>query len=239
MITETLERIIKFMLWLLYTDYINESIKTTAYVKFLKWYVWVVFFAIICIDIGFYLAFILFDIFWMQWLMLGVAAGAGFYFGNEVRKIIRRKIGTHQDIYHVNISRLRSILIRRNIKTRNQIDLLLEQINEELPKLKTSEPLLKPIYSVSTIIIIPIILVIVKWVIDKNSNGIYLVILLVLITIMVASLYYMIKPLLEDLLDREYKRMLKLKQMLEDIRIIDDLIDKQSKIKDLILKIGS
>jgi Na+/melibiose symporter-like transporter len=101
------------------------------------------------------------------------------------------------------------------------LNLLIEQIDEELPKLKTIESLIKPFYSLSTIVVIPIVTMLVKWILDsKEAEGAYLVILILFMIIMIFSLFYMIKPLLEELLDLEYKRMSKLKQMIKDIKII-------------------
>jgi hypothetical protein len=209
------------MIWLLYSDYLKESLKTATYMKFLKWYVWVIFSVLMLIDVGLFFAFIVNDIIWLQWVMFIIAALAGLYFGNEIRKVIYNRVGTHEEVYNRNVIILRGILVRRSLHSREQVDLLIEQIDEELPKLKTSDSLLKPIYTFSTIVFIPIITLLVKWILDKHSNEVYLVILIVLIAVMVFSLYYMVKPLLEELLDLEYKRMTKLKQMIQDIRVID------------------
>lgn len=210
-----------YMVWLLYSDYLKESLKTATYIKYLKWYVWVIFLILLLIDVGLYITYLVYSINWLQIVMFVVSIIAGLYFGNEIRKIVTNRVGTYEDVYFNNLAILRNILERRKLYSSNQLNLLIEQIDEELPKLKTTESLIKPFYTLSTIIVIPIVTMLVKWILDsKEAEGAYLVILIFLIIIMIFSLFYMIKPLLEELLDLEYKRMSKLKQMIKDIKII-------------------
>lgn len=150
-----------------------------------------------------------------------MAAGGGLYFGNELRKTVIKHVGTSEDIYDHNIITLKQILNKRKINKLSQIDILLEQMKDELPRLKVSESILKPFYTISTVLLIPTVAMLTKWLLDKYTNGLIVVIQITALIVMIFCLFYMLKPLIEQILDVTYWRMKKLQQMLQDIKLID------------------
>ena len=211
------------MLWLLYADYYKSSIKTNSYIRYLNWYVWVIFSFIMLLTIGLYVAFIFYQVQWLQIIMGISGAVGGLYFGNELRKTVNKHVGTFEDVYDKNIITLRNILENRKVYSSAQIDHLINQINDELPELKVSENILKPYYTISTVLLIPTLTILTKWLLDKQTNGVITVIMITALLVMVFSLFYMLKPLLEQVLDATFWRMKKLQIMLQDIKLIDFL----------------
>lgn len=211
------------MLWLIFGDYDKKSVKTSEYIRFLNWYVWVIFAFIMMLTVGFYITSIYFDVYWIQILMFITAISGGLYFGNELRKTVNKHVGSYEDIYDNNIITLRQILKQRKISHVSQIDLILEQLKDELPALKVSDSILKPFYTLSTVLLIPTIAMLTKWLLDKSTNGLIVVIQITALIVMIFCLFYMLKPLIEQILDITYRKMKKLQQMLQDIKLLDFL----------------
>lgn len=211
------------MLWLIFSDYFSRSIRVNAYLRFLRWYVWLWFSLKMLFSTGIFFLFIYFDDYWLLALALFIALLGGLYFGNEIRKVVTSQVGTHEDIYDNDIITLRQILIARNVHSENQINALLEQIDDELQTTKLSEQVIKPIYTFMTILLIPISILIIKWVLDKYSEGYLIVLQILALLVMIFTLCFMLRPISEQLLDSSHWKMKKLKQMLKDIKIIDFL----------------
>ncbi|ETT52163.1 MULTISPECIES: hypothetical protein [Paenibacillus] len=210
------------MHWIIFDDYLRDSIRSSTYVRFLRWYVWVVFSFILMLVIGSIFISIFYSYEWVQWLAYLFGSGGGFYFGYELRKVVRSHVGTYEDVYDHNIITLRQILTTRNVHSSDKIDLLVSQIDEVLPQLKSSEKILKSIYTISTILLIPIMTILIKWLLDTySSDGVFIVLQLVAIAVMVFSLNFMIQPLVEQVMDLSYRRMKNLKQMMLDVKLID------------------
>jgi hypothetical protein len=211
------------MLWLLYKDYFKETIKINSYLPKLKWYVWLIFSLLMISTIGLFVTFIILDMMWFQVVASTIGASGGFYLGNELRRTVRKEVGTYEDIYDNNLITLRQIMQKRKIHNNNQIDFLLQQIDDELQDLKVSDGVFKQFYTIGTVILVPILTMLVKWILDKYTGGYYIVILITSILIMIISIFHMIKPLFEEILDAAYRKMKKLRSMIQDIKLNDFL----------------
>ena len=211
------------MLWLIYEDYIKQDVRTTYFVKYLKWHVWVISISLLIITLYCLFKFYLSLNGWILFASCMFAAITGSYFGNELKKSVLGNVGDGKDIFDHNIISIRNILKRHNISHIEQIDLLINQINEELPELKMSEKVLKAFYTISTALLLPIITLMIKWLLNYNNEGVEIVIILVLISLAILGIFYIIKPLLEEILDSPYRKMSKLKRILEDIKLVDFL----------------
>ncbi|OUQ85225.1 hypothetical protein B5G50_27950 [Brevibacillus brevis] len=209
------------MIWIIYSDYLNGNVRVNSYVRYLKWHVWAIFLLVLLITIGLFIAFIYYDLYWVLWITCLTGGVGGLFFGNEIRKVVSQHVGTHEDIYEHNIITLRQILIRRNLYNINKIDLLILQVDEELPDLKASERQLKSMYTFSTILLIPILTLLIKWILDKYTEGWLIVSQLITLIIMIFGIYFMVKPLVEQVIDSPFWRMKKLKKMLQDVKLID------------------
>ncbi|WP_423475006.1 hypothetical protein [Lysinibacillus agricola] len=160
------------------------------------------------------------------WSLIGTyifAVSSVGYFANELKKSRLGNIGNNKDVFDHDIISLRSILQKHNIHKIEQIDMLINQINEEMPRLKLSEKFLKSFYTISTVLLMPMLTLMIKWLLDYEDGGIYTVMLVVSLCLMVFGLFYIIKPLMEHMLDFNFRRMINLKRMLEDIKLIDFL----------------
>jgi hypothetical protein len=211
------------MLWVIYKDYFDKSIKTSNYIRYLNWYVWVIFAFTMLLTIGLYIAYIYYNLFWLQFTTYIFGAAGGFYFGNELRKKVKNDVGEFEDVYDNNLITLRQILKKRGIYSNKQIEFLLKQTDEELTDLKVSEGISKQFITIGTVILIPVITMIIKWILEKYNDGFFIIIQITSIIVMVISLFYMLKPLIEQILDVTYWRMKKLRQMIQDINLRDYL----------------
>lgn len=211
------------MLWLIYEDYFKQNVSITFFLKYLKWYVWVISVLLLALTVYFSIKLFFLKTGWIILFNCVFAAATGLYFGNEVEKSKLKNIGNKEDVFDHDMISIRTILKQRNINKVEQIDLLINQINDEVSELKFSEKVLKPIYRISTVLIIPIITLLTRELLNYNDMGIYSVLLVILLCLMVVVLFYMIKPLLEQILDSPYRKMIKLKRTLEDIKLLDFL----------------
>lgn len=206
------------MIWLIYEDYFKKKEKIIPLLKELKWYDWIIFLTPLLIAITLFY----FSIKDTNWLFLVIymflSLISGGYIGYKIRKIKERKYGSEKDIYIRKIEGLKSTLKDFNITKKEQIDILLNQITETVNSLKVSEQIFKTLYSASTIVILPIILIFLKeFLTQEEYYGIAILIFAILIAII--GLWLMIKQAIEQVLDSQYKNMLELKQSLEDINI--------------------
>lgn len=206
------------MIWLIYEDYFKKKEKIIPLLKELKWYDWIIFLTPLLIAITLFY----FSIKDTNWLFLVIymflSLISGGYIGYKIRKIKERKYGSEKDIYIRKIEGLKSTLKDFNITKKEQIDILLNQITETVNSLKVSEQIFKTLYSTSTIVILPIILIFLKEFLTKEEYyGIAISIFAILIAVI--GLWLMIKQAIEQVLDSQYKNMLELKQSLEDINI--------------------
>ncbi|MCS5503518.1 hypothetical protein NY607_20620 [Lysinibacillus sp. A4] len=211
------------MLWLIYEEYFNQNVRNTFFLKYLKWYVWVISVSLLALTVYFSIKFFFLPNGWFLLVSCVFAAGTGLYFGNEVEKSKLKNIGNKEDVFDHDMISIRTILNKRDINKIEQIELLINQINEEVSELKFSEKVLKPISKISTVLIIPIITILTKELLNYNDMGIYSVILVILLCLMVVGIFYMIKPLLEQILDTPYRKMRELKRVLEDVKMLDFL----------------
>lgn len=206
------------MIWLIYEDYFKKKEKIIPLLKELKWYDWIIFLTPLLIAITLFY----FSIKDTNWLFLVIymflSLISGGYIGYKIRKIKERKYGSEKDIYIRKIEGLKSTLKDFNITKKEQIDILLNQITETVNSLKVSEQIFKTLYSASTIVILPIILIFLKeFLTQEEYYGIAILIFAILIAVI--GLWLMIKQAIEQVLDSQYKNMLELKQSLEDINI--------------------
>lgn len=211
------------MLWLIYEDYFKQNVRTTSFVRYIKWYVWFIFFIF---TIGSLFFLITFFNSGNGFFLIGVyicAGISGIYFGNELKKAVLKNIGDATDVFDNDMISMRNILKQRNINKMEQIDLLISQINEEMPDFKLSEKFLKSIYTISTALLIPILSLLIKWFLDSKDEGIYIVGVVVTLCLMLLGLYFIIKPVAEQILDSSYRKMSILKRKLEDVKLLDFL----------------
>lgn len=206
------------MIWLIYEDYFKKKEKIIPLLKELKWYDWIIFLTPLVIAITLFY----FSIKDTNWLFLVIymflSLISGGYIGYKIRKIKESKYGSEKDIYIRKIEGLKNTLKDFNITKKEQIDILLNQITETVNSLKVSEQIFKTLYSTSTIVILPIILIFLKEFLTKEEYyGIAISIFAILIAVI--GLWLMIKQAIEQVLDSQYKNMLELKQSLEDINI--------------------
>ncbi|MFG3613177.1 hypothetical protein [Rummeliibacillus stabekisii] len=211
------------MLWLIYEDYFKQNVRTTSFVRYLKWHIWGIF---ILFTIGTLIFLITFFKSNNGFFLLGVyicAGISGVYLGNELKKTILTNVGDTTDVFDNDMISIRNILLQRNINKIEQIDLLINQINEEIPDLKLSEKFLKSIYTISTALLIPILSLLIKWFLDFKDEGIFIVGAVVTLCLMFLGLYFLIKPSAEQILDSSYRKMWILKRKLEDVKLLDFL----------------
>ncbi len=134
--------------------------------KYLKWHVWFIFTILILATLVLLIVFFLTENGWILIVTYIFAVGSGGYFGNELNKSRLGYIGNNKDIFAHDIISLRGILQQHNINKIEQIDMLINQINEEIPRLKLSEKFLKTFYAISTGLLIPMLTLMIKWLLD-------------------------------------------------------------------------
>lgn len=211
------------MLWLIYNDYLKENVRFTSYIRFFNWYVWVISSFMMLLTIGLFISYIYVDK-TLIFILTVISGGlGGFYFGFELKRVVVKNVGTSKDIHDHDIITLRKVLKDNNINNVAQIDLLLSQIDEELPNLKVSESIVKPLYTFFTLILLPIVSLFVKWLLDKGQEGIIIFLQVFSLIVMIFGLMYMLKPLITQILDLTFRRMKQLKGMLEDLKLLDFL----------------
>ncbi len=210
------------MLWLVYEDYFKQN-DMKFFIRYLKWYVWVIFLLLLVGTSFFFYKFISTQNGLYFVIECGFAVLSGGYFGYEMRKSVLSNIGDNTDVFEHKIISMRNVLKQRKIDNMEQIDLLINQINEELPELKLSDKFRKSVYAIGTVLLVPSISLISKWLLDSYDEGIYMVVMVLAIVMMLIGLFYIIKPLLESVIDSPYKKMKILKRMLEDVKMLDFL----------------
>ncbi|MGE6515266.1 hypothetical protein [Lysinibacillus sphaericus] len=211
------------MLWLVYEDYFKQNVNMNFFIKYLKWYVWVIFLLLLAVTWFFFYKFFNTQNGWYLVIECVFAILSGGYFGYEMRKSVLSNIGDNTDVFEHNIISVRNVLKQRKIDNMEQIDLLINQINEEIPELKLSDKFRKSVYTIGTALLIPFISLISKWLLDTYDEGIYMVVMVLALVIMLIALFYIIKPLLEWVIDSPYKKLKILKRMLEDVKMLDFL----------------
>ncbi len=209
------------MIWFIYKDYFKESIKPINYIKYIKYYVWLISIALLLLMmISLYFAFKHEEL-WLIFLPVIFATLLGLYFGSQQRKAMREIVGDFEEMYWSNLEVLKEILERRKLFTHDKIQLLVDQIDVELSKLKSSETLFKPLNSFTVVFMIPITILLFNKVLDIQPESLPTIILICLLLIMFWVIFYAVKPFLEEIIDYQYKRMNKIKQMFQDIIITD------------------
>jgi len=206
------------LIWLIYEDYFKNKEKVTSLLKELKWYNWVIFLVPLLIA----LTLFYFSIKETNWgfliIYMLLALISGGYIGYEIKKVKEANYGTEREIYNRKIQRLKDILKGFDITEKDQIDILVNQISENLTSLKLSEQLSKSVYKLSTIVLLPISMLFLKEFTSKEEYyGVAILIITLILTIV--GLWLMIKNILELVLDSQYKNMQELKNSLEDISI--------------------
>lgn len=211
------------MLWLVYEDYFEQNGNMKFFVRYLKWYVWVIFLILLAVTLFFFYKFLHTQNGWYLVIECVFAVLSGGYFGNEMRKSVLSNVGDNTDVFEHSIISMRNALKQRKIDNIEQIDLLINQINEEISELKLSDKFRKSVYTISTVLLVPSISLISKWLLDTYDEGIYMVVMVLAIVMMLIGLFYIVKPLLEFVIDSPYKKMKILKRTLEDVKMLDYL----------------
>ncbi|WP_281486634.1 hypothetical protein [Lysinibacillus sphaericus] len=211
------------MLWLVYEDYFEQNGNMNFFVRYLKWYVWVIFLLLLAVTLFFFYKLFHTQNGWYFVIECVFAVLSGGYFGYEVRKSVISNIGDKTDVFEHSIISMRNALEQRKIDNIEQIDLLINQINEEISELKLSDKFRKSVYTISTVLLVPSISLISKWLLDSYDEGIYMVVMVLAVVMMLIGLFYIIKPLLEAVIDSPYKKLKILKRTLEDVKMLDYL----------------
>lgn len=211
------------MLWLIYEDYFKQNVNIKFFIRYLKWYVWIIFLILLAGTLFFFYKFLNTQNGWYLATQCVLAALSGSYFGYQLKKSVLSNIGDNTDVFEHNIISMKNVLKQRKIDNIEQIDLLINQINEELPELKLSDKFRKTVYTIGTALLVPSISLVSKWLLDSYDEGIYMVVMVLALVIMIIALFYIIKPLLEWVIDSPYKNLKILKRMLEDVKMMDFL----------------
>lgn len=110
--------------------------------------------------------------------------------------------------------------------SQEKIEFLIDRCNDELPRLRISKTLFKPVITVFSGMILPI--VIYGFTIYSHDLGnqavAYILIFAVIMIMYILGLYYMLKPTIEKILDSKYYTIVNIKNMLQDIILMDFLI---------------
>jgi len=118
-----------------------------------------------------------------------------------------------------------ALLLRKEVfqlYTEKQITKLIEVCNQILPSLQRSKSIFKPFVAIFTAILFPLITLALNILIDNFSFNASLqtIIWLILGSLYLISMYYFISPVIGDILDSEYKKLRRLRDMLSDIILI-------------------
>lgn len=144
----------------------------------------------------------------------------GMWMGNKYNKLFIKEYKSHLDNYRNNLTRLEQILINMGLWKKEKIDYLIKQTEEEIKELKLSDKIFKPIAVVINIILIPIIVNLYKWLLDKGGSdyNIYLFFITIShIVFIILGFYYMLKNPITKLIDCYYFKMKELRKLLQDI----------------------
>ncbi|MGE7953172.1 hypothetical protein [Lysinibacillus xylanilyticus] len=207
------------MIWLIYEDYFKNKEKITPLLKELKWYKWIIFLVPLLLALtSFY--FSISDTNWLLFIgYMFLALFSGGYIGYEIKKIKETKYGTERDIYSRKIELLKNMLFNFEITKIEQIDILIDQIAETISSLKVSERIFNTINKICIIVILPISMLFLKEFTTKvEYYGLAMSIFALILAVI--GLWLMIKNVLEQILDSQYKNMKELKLSLEDVKII-------------------
>lgn len=209
------------MIWYIYEDYRLGHLKTNKYIKLLKWYNWIIFLLGLGITFTSLFFFIKTDDIYILFLTVIFAIMTGIYFGYEHRKIILKKEGSFEEIYGKNLEVLRVILKERSLWETEKIQKLINQIESELPQLKTSNQIFAPINSFVVLVVLPLVFLILNKLLESSIENLASAFLITIILLMIFAIYYAVKPLLDELLNYHYIKFDKFKRKLEDIILID------------------
>ncbi|MED3804404.1 hypothetical protein P4562_21110 [Lysinibacillus xylanilyticus] len=206
------------MIWLIYEDFFKQNKKTTTIIKSIKWYKWLICFIPFIVSLTLFFIFISKN----QWIFfvayLSLACSSGAYLGYEIKKIKLQKFGTNREIYDKKIESLNNILLNFNITKKEQINILINQINDTITKIKVSEQIFKPFYTICTVVLIPFITLFINALIKNNEQIVTAISIFALILAFI-GIGLMIKNPIEQILDSQYRNMEELKGLLEDINI--------------------
>lgn len=167
-----------------------------------------------------YVLIIRYNNFWLILVNAIVAFGAGSYLGYQGKKIREKRYGTGLEYYHVKINILAKILEEKNLYNPLKLERLTQQIKEELPTLKNSDNMFKPLYTIASLILIPIFMLFVNWILNATSKiteSLFIIGSILSLIVALMGLFYMTKPLIQDFLDSDYKKMKKLCDIMTDI----------------------
>lgn len=106
---------------------------------------------------------------------------------------------------------------------KKKIQFLIDRCNDEIPKLRLSSTLFKPMITVFSGMIIPIIIYGFTMYSQHLGNEViaYILVFTVILIMYILGFYYMIKPTIEKILDSKYYTITNIKNMLQDILLVD------------------
>lgn len=211
------------MLWMIYRDYFKQKINIKDFLSYMNWRSWFIFAILLFGYLFFWYRFIQTQNVWCQAYMYLVGIVLFIYFFTSLRKAVLKNIGGPDDILDHDVITLRNVLKKRGITSASQMDLLIAQINEELPELKRSEKMKRIFFYIVTVIIIPAATSLTNRLVYTNGNGIDIVIAGLTLVLVLTGLIFMVYPILKTAMDLKHDRMKSLKRELEDIKIVDHL----------------
>jgi len=144
-------------------------------------------------------------------------------------KSLEKKFGSGFERYKKRIEVIRAVLIKMDLYSEAKVKYLIDLNNERKKGWKFSTNIFRPFATISTALLIPTITLLLKWIFDHTNitnDAIKYVGAVVTIILLLLSLVYAFKPILEGFLDKEYLEFESLQNMLQDIYLID-FVDKK------------
>lgn len=213
------------MIWYVFYEYKKLSnIKSKNIIKNVDAKIWIELISLLVLLIILFVLIIKKKILWLIFFELALALFMGGFLGKEIRKVRERLYGSGIEYYSEGLNELRYILKDMNIYSKAKIDILIKEAVNELPELKLSHKIFKPIISFTTIVLVPVLIVVIKWILNRSDSiieGIKIIGVVVLITSTIMVIFNMFKSNANDFFDNNYYKMKKTKDMLVDIILVD------------------
>ena len=156
-----------------------------------------------------------------------LAFTGGLYIGKQLKDKQEEIYGSNVGYYDKKVKITKKILKSKDLLHKLKVDILVQQYEEELPKQKLTTYIFRPFPKLFSAGFIPLLVVFLGWVLkntEKMEIGFELAKILLILLIVLLGFYCLLKVLAEEILDRDYKKMEELKNILRDI-LIKDLIE--------------
>jgi hypothetical protein len=191
-----------------------------------KWkYLWAIIITSILLFITIAIIPMLYDIYWIGGIAIIVYFAIYIYSIKEISKETEKEYEKNTKAYKETLENLSHILRKEvfRLYTEKQILKLIDDCNQILPSLQRSKSIFQPIVTLFTVILFPIITLALNILIENLTFNMSMQIMIVILLglLYLISVYYLISPIVGGILDSDFKKLRRIRDMLSDIILIE------------------